>query len=89
MSDRRGLSPQATVAIFVTQRTCEAVLSMPREDYLAHCRAKDWPSRKDKRLVYTRVSDIERFLVGADTAEQSTTAWDPDEVVRQAARGRK
>jgi hypothetical protein len=80
------LSPQATVAIFVTQRTCEAVLSMPREDYLAHCRAKDWPSRKDKRLVYSRVSDVERFLVGADAAEQPATTWDSSSVLRLAAK---
>jgi hypothetical protein len=43
---------------FVNQRTIEAVLSVPRADFLAHCRARDWPSFADRRLRYARTDDV-------------------------------
>ena len=48
--------------LYVTQRTAPTVLGMPRGNYLDHCRAGDWLSFKDRRLVYAKTEDVAAFL---------------------------
>jgi hypothetical protein len=42
----------------VCQRTVERVVGMPGRDYLRHCRAGDWPSFADRRLRYSRTTEV-------------------------------
>lgn len=48
--------------IFVTQQNVEAVLGLPRRDYLTAARAKHFASTKEGRRVVARTEDVCRYL---------------------------
>ena len=52
----------------VTQRTVERVLSMPGRDYLDHCRKGHWPSWGDRRLRYSKTSDVVDYITSHPVA---------------------
>jgi hypothetical protein len=56
---------------YVTQRSVERVLAMPPRDYLRHVRAGDWPSWVDRRLRYSKTSDVVAWIEAHPGARES------------------
>ncbi len=81
-------SVSGIVTIIVSQDTCTAVLSIPKEHFLEGCRSREWPSWAHKRKIYARVADVVGALTGQTAAEQPATSWDPSSVLRLAAQRR-
>ena len=47
---------------YVTQRSVEAVLGLPRRDYLRLARADVWPSTREGRLIVSRTADVLAYV---------------------------
>ncbi len=47
---------------FVHQKSVEAVVGLPRRDFLRLSRAKAWASTKNRRLVIARTADVIAYL---------------------------
>jgi hypothetical protein len=48
--------------IYVSQRTVERVVGVPRRDFLRLARDGAFPSTKEKRLVVARTVDVLRYI---------------------------
>jgi hypothetical protein len=47
---------------YVTQRSVETVLGLPRRDYLRLARADAWASTRERRLIVSRTSDVLAYI---------------------------
>lgn len=47
---------------YVSQRTVEAVVGLPRRDYLRLARAGEFSTMRERRLVVARTSDVIAYL---------------------------
>lgn len=64
--------------IYVTQRTVEAITSLPRRDYLRLSRAGAWPSTTERRLVIARTSDVIDYVERRLACRGGSAANDAD-----------
>ena len=47
---------------FVSQRSVEAIFSIPRREYLRLSRERAWPTHRERRLVIARTEDVARYF---------------------------
>lgn len=48
--------------VVVSQRSIEAVVGLPRRDYLRLARSGAWPTTRERRLVLSRTADVLAWL---------------------------
>ena len=63
---------------FVSQRSVESVVGLPRRDYLRLARDGAWPSTRERRLVVSRSADVAAYVETRLRLRERSAANDHD-----------
>ena len=86
--DFRALAAETSsdVAVYVNQRTVEAIVGLPRRDYLREAAAGSFPTTKVRRLVTARTEDVIAFFEGRMRTARALPANDATPETKALAR---
>jgi hypothetical protein len=75
---REEVREQAARPAFVTQRSVEQVIGLPRREYLRLAREGAWLSTHERRLVFSRTADVAAYFELKFSTSKAPAANDAD-----------